>query len=187
MIISITGGPGTGKTSVGKELAKRLGYHFYSVGDLRGNMALERGITIDELNAQGETDDSTDVPIDNKQRELGQTEDNFVIEGRLSWHFIPHSFKVLLTCELNEAARRIYEARKTRPDDRKDEHPYASVEDAKEAIQKRIASDVRRYQKYYNLDYRDPTHFDLVVETAPINGSDAVTDLVEKAIKERNA
>lgn len=187
MIISITGGPGTGKTSVGKELAKRLGYRFYSVGDLRGKMALERGLTINELNKAGEADASTDIPIDDYQRELGKKEDNFVIEGRLSWHFIPHSFKVLLTCDLNEAARRIYEARKHAPEERKDEPPYASIEEAKQAIEERIASDVRRYQKYYHIDYRDPAHFDLVVETAPIHGSDAVTDIVEKAIKEHRS
>src|SRR5689334_16245543 len=98
MIISITGAPGTGKTSVGKLLAKRLGYNFYSVGDLRGKMAMERGLTIDELNKLGEKDASTDTMADDYQRELGRKEDNFIIEGRLSWHFIPHSFKVFLKC-----------------------------------------------------------------------------------------
>ena len=183
MIISITGGPGTGKTSVAKLLAERLGYKFYSVGGIRGQMAIERGITINELNTLGETDPSTDVPVDDKQRELGTTEDNFVIEGRVSWHFIPHSFKVLLTCDTDEAARRIYEARKAQPEDRQDEPEYASIDDVKTAIEERVASDVRRYQKYYNIDYRDPAHYDFVLETAPIKGFEAVTDLVEAAAK----
>ncbi|MEN9557680.1 MAG: hypothetical protein RL141_49 [Candidatus Parcubacteria bacterium] len=183
MIISITGGPGTGKTSVGKLLAERLGYPFYSVGALRGKMALERGVTINELNKIGETDASTDTSVDDYQRTLGTTEDNFVIEGRLSWHFIPHSFKVMLTCDLDEAARRIYTARHESPDDRQDEPLYASVEETREAITQRIESDVRRYQKYYHLDYRDPAHYDLVLETAPIQGAAAVTDVVEKAVR----
>ena len=187
MIISITGGPGTGKTSVGKLLAKRLGFPFYSVGDLRGKMALERGITIDELNARGETDASTDTVADDYQRELGQKEDNFVIEGRLSWHFIPHSFKVLLTCNVDEAARRIFEASKANPDDRPDEPSYASVEDVKKAITDRVESDIRRYKKYYGIEYRDPAHYDFVLETAPIKGVEAVTDLVEEAVKKANA
>lgn len=187
MIISITGGPGTGKTSVGKELAKRLGYRFYSVGALRGDIALQRGLTIDELNRVGETDATTDNPVDEYQRQLGKKEDDFVIEGRLSWHFIPHSFKVFLTCGLDEAARRIYTARLTHPDERKDEPPYASLEDAKTAIQNRIASDVRRYQKYYGIDYRDSSHYDLVLDTTEIAGVRAVTDLVENAVRAASA
>ncbi len=185
MIISITGAPGSGKTSVGKLLAEHLGYNFYSVGGLRGKMALDRGILLDELNKIGESDASTDTSVDDYQKELGTKEDNFVIEGRLSWHFIPHSFKVLLTCDTMEAARRVFHARKEDQEGRADEPEYASVEEAKHAIEERIASDVRRYQKYYRLDYRDPSHYDLVVDTTNINGVPAVTEVVEKAAKER--
>ena len=183
MIISITGAPGTGKTSVGKLIAKRLGYNFYSVGDLRGKMAIERGITIDELNRIGETDASTDTSVDDYQRELGIKEDNFVIEGRLSWNFIPHSFKVMLQCEVPVAAKRIFDARKRENEGREDEPIYPSVEAAEQAIKDRMASDVLRYQKHYGLDYRDPSHYDLVLDTTAIQGVEAVTDAVEKALK----
>lgn len=182
MIISIAGGPGTGKTSVGKLLAKRLGYKFYSVGELRGKMALEQGVTIDGLNKIGETNPETDKQADDYQKELGEKEDNFVIEGRMSWNFIPNSFKILLTCEIDEATRRIFEARKAKPSERPDEPPYISIEEVKPTIKDRVASDVRRYQKYYNLDYRDISHYDLVLETAPIQGVEAVTDILEKAV-----
>jgi cytidylate kinase len=187
MIISITGGPGTGKTSVGKLLAERLGYNFYSVGDLRGKMALERGMTIDELNAQSESDPQSDTTVDDYQRALGTKEDNFVIEGRLSWHFIPHSFKVFLTCDLKKAAERIFHARKHDIEGRADEAVYTSVEEAEQAILHRIASDTLRYQKYYSLDYRDPSHYDLVVDTTHIQGVPAVTDLVEKGARGKGA
>jgi cytidylate kinase len=185
MIISITGAPGTGKTSVGKLLAEHFKYHFYSVGGLRGKMALERGMTINELNKFGETDSSTDTSVDDYQRALGTKEDNFVIEGRLSWHFIPHSFKVFLQCSPAEAARRIFEARKHDTEGREDEPLYASVAEAQQAIEDRIASDVLRYEKYYGVDYRDPSHYDLVVDTTDIHGVEAVTEVIEKALRER--
>ena len=44
MIITISGWPGSGKTSVGKLLSKKLGYQFYSMGDLRGKVALEKNL-----------------------------------------------------------------------------------------------------------------------------------------------
>src|SRR5512135_2381569 len=98
MIITITGTPGAGKTSVAKELAKRLGMKFYSVGAIRGQMAIDRGITIHELNAMGT---ESDVIADQKQKELGASGENLIIEGRLSWFFIPDSFKVLVTVDQN--------------------------------------------------------------------------------------
>ena len=59
MIITISGIPGSGKTTVGRMLAEKLGYKFYSIGDLRGKMAMERGMTIDQLNELGKTDGRT--------------------------------------------------------------------------------------------------------------------------------
>ena len=38
MIITISGLPGSGKSTIGKMLAKKLGYKFYSMGDLRGKI-----------------------------------------------------------------------------------------------------------------------------------------------------
>lgn len=187
MIISISGTPGTGKTSVGKLLAERLGYAFHSVGELRGAMAIERGITINELNKLGETDDSTDKPVDEKVRQMGIEKDNFVIEGRLAWLFIPHSFKILLTCDMQEASRRIFEARKIEEASRKDEPMYTSVEDTLHHIEDRVASDMLRYKKYYGVDYQDPSHYDLVLDTTNIQGVPAVTDVLEKAVSTQKA
>lgn len=165
MIITISGVPGSGKTSVAKILAEKLGMKFYSMGSLRGKMALERGMTIDELNAIGETDKTTDTSVDDYQRELGTKEDNFIIEGRLSWHFIPRSTKIFLACDPKEAAQRIFTARKRSSEGREDEPVYATPEDAAREIEKRTASDVLRYEKYYGVDYRDPSHYDIVIDT----------------------
>lgn len=162
MILSISGTPGSGKTTVGKLLAKELNLKFYSMGSLRGKMAMDRGMDIDELNRLGETEISTDKEIDDYQKELGEKEDNLVIEGRLSWHFIPHSFKIYLICDPQVAADRVFEAQGR---DREDERQYATPEETLLAIQERAASDIRRYQKHYGVDYRDEAMYDLVVDT----------------------
>lgn len=170
MIISLSGVPGSGKTSVGKILADKLGMKFYSMGGLRGKMAKERGMTIDELNKLGENEAFTDKEVDDYQRELGGKEDHFVIEGRLSWHFIPHSFKIFLTCDAPEAARRIFEARKRKEEGREDEPLYKTVNEAEEEIRKRTESDDRRYKKYYGVDYKDVGKYDYVLDTTGSNG-----------------
>ncbi len=170
MIISISGVPGSGKTSVAKILAKKLGVPFYSMGGLRGKMAIERGMTLDELNALGEKEAFTDKIVDDYQRELGEREKDFVIEGRLSWHFIPHSFKVFLDCRVDEAARRICEARKLAHEGRSDEPEYATPEAAIDAITARTDSDVRRYTKYYGVSHLEQAHYDLILDTTDMKG-----------------
>lgn len=163
MIITITGIPGSGKTTAARLLAERLNVPWYSMGDLRGKMAQERGMTIDELNALGETEKFTDEEVDEYQRKLGESGKDFVIEGRLSWHFIPHSFKIFLTVDSKEAGARLYKARQG--DGRSDEPLYASPEEAENYAAGRMASDSRRYQKYYGVDFLDPKNYNLAIDT----------------------
>lgn len=183
MILTISGVPGSGKTSTGKLVAEQLGYSFYSIGGLRAKMAEERGVTIDELNALGEKDHSTDTGVDEEQRRLGETQDNFVVEGRLSWYFIPQSFKVFLTCDPDEAARRIYLAKKK--GDRNDEPSYTDIEDSRKHLDDRMASDTRRYQKIYGLNYQDESHYDLVVDTTKLTGPEQTAERIWQALKTR--
>lgn len=174
MIITIAGLPGAGKTTVAKMLAKRLKMKFYSMGDLRGKMAVDRGITIDELNALKE---NTDVAVDRFQKKLGKTEDNFIVDGRISWHFIPHSFKIFLDVSPGEGARRIFHDQGT--SHRRDEERKKSVIAVKRAIAARIAHDRGRYQRYYHIDFLDQKHYDLVVDTTQKKPKDVLKRIVD--------
>lgn len=61
------------------------------------NLAKERNMSITELNQYSETDGGEiDRILDERQQTLGENEDNFIIDGRLAFHFIPHSCKVFL-------------------------------------------------------------------------------------------
>lgn len=174
MIITISGLPGSGKSTVGKRLAKQLGYRFYSMGDLRGKMAMERGMSIDQLNKLGESEVWTDQEADEYQKKLAQTEDNFVIDGRLSWHFIPQSFKVFLTVDVEEGARRIF--KRQRPD----EPPVTSVQEMAAQIRARIASDNTRYQKWYGVQFNDPKNYDVVINTTRGGQKQVVKEIVAR-------
>lgn len=185
MIVTIAGLPGAGKSTVKDMLAAKLGYSKYSMGDLRGKMALERGMTIDELNALGEKEAFTDKDADDFQKRLGETEDDFVIEGRLGWLFIPHSVKVLLTVQPRAGAERVFEA-KRRGGSRPDEKNYASVEDAQKILGERIHSDVLRYNKWYGVDMMDPKNYDLVIDTTEVS-ADEVVDRILALVKAREA
>lgn len=174
MIITISGLPGAGKTSVGKHLAKKLNYKFYSMGDLRGEIAIKKGITINQLNKLGENESWTDTDVDNYQKELGNTKDNIIIEGRLSFHFIPNSIKIFLTVDPTVGATRIFKTK------RKDEEQTKTIEELKKQIQQRIESDKIRYQKYYQINSYDTKHYDQIIDTTNISIKQATEQILEK-------
>lgn len=178
MIITLTGLPGSGKTTVVKHLSESLGVPWYSVGNLRGKMAKERGMTIDELNKLGESEAFTDKDVDDYQLTLGQSGKSFVIDGRLSWHFIPSSFKVFLDVDPEIGAKRIYQA--SQKGERGDEISYTSEDEVQDFIKKRVQSDVMRYQKYYQIDFLNKENYDLIIDTSHLSPEETVRQILEK-------
>lgn len=176
MIITISGLPGSGKSTVGRLIAERLGYKFYSMGDMRGKMATDRGLTIDELNELGKKEDWTDREIDEYQKKLGQTEDNFVVDGKLSFYFIPQSFKIFLDIDLLEATKRLQQT------NRPDEPVSSTLEDRQRRILERIKSDDERYQKYYQVSSGDHSKYDIVVDTTN-KTPEEITDFILTTLK----
>jgi len=176
MIITISGIPGSGKSTVGKFIAQKLGYKFLSMGDMRGAIALKNHLTIDELNKIGEKEDWTDRQVDNYQRQLGQEEDNLIVEGRVSFHFIPNSYKVFLNVETKEAARRALENRAERTDEKLPD----SLEETEKQLIERLHSDQNRYQKHYQIDYLAPSNFDLFLDTTNLSIQEVVDIILDK-------
>lgn len=173
MIISVTGLPGSGKTTVRNALADHFGYTRYSMGDLWGKLAQERGMTIGQANAALKSDPSIDRQVDEYQSKLAETEDNFVIDSRLAWHFIPRSIKIFLNVDLDEAARRIFESRKN-GNVREDEPNYRSVDEVRAAIEKRTHDDDARYRQWYGVGYLDRSKYDLVIDTTHTPANEVV-------------
>ena len=178
MIISIGGAPGAGKSTVARILAERLGYKRYSIGDVRREMARKRGMTLEEYNRLGETDPSTDTEVDEYQKKLAETEDNFVIDGRTSWHFIPDSFKVYLTVDEREGAKRVF-AELQKGDERNEGRNLTSVEAVLQSNRERIQSDKKRYAAYYGIDAYDTANYDLVIDTTKKIPSEVAGEIIK--------
>ncbi len=146
MIISISGLPGSGKSVVAEELARRLGLDHLSAGDFMREMAEERGLTILELSREAETSAAIDHEIDARTRRLGETRGGFVIDSRLAWHFLPSSVKVFLDVRPDVAAARVYD------DGRGAERENVDLAATQRAIEERLASERLRYEEYYGVD-----------------------------------
>jgi len=179
MIITISGLPGSGKSSVAKEIAKRLKMKRYCIGEMRREIARKKGLTLEDLNRIGEREEWTDKEVDDYQRELGKRDDNFVIDGRTSFFLIPDSFKIFLTVDIRKGAERIFGEIKKSGDKRNEGGDLKSVDDVERSIRKRMESDSRRYRKYYDIDVFDRSHYDMVIDTTDLE----INQVVEKIIK----
>lgn len=161
MIITISGDAGSGKNTVGQILSKKLRMKLYCMGDVKRRMAEEKGMTLSEFNKLEEKEDFTDKEVDSYQENLGKKEDNFIIIGRTSFHFIQFSKKIYLAVDPKTGAERIFN------DKSRTTENYSSLEEAVKKIEERKQSDIRRYKKYYNLDnVYSHGHYGLVVDTS---------------------
>ena len=145
MIITVSGVAGSGKGSVCRMLSERLKFNYYSIGDLRRMMARDRGMTLEEFNKLGETHAFTDKDADDYQAALGQKEDNFIMEGRMSYHFIPHSIKIFLYVDPHVASKRIFNDKSS---NRFNQKKVESLEEQLKLTMDRDASDKHRYRKF---------------------------------------
>ena len=177
MIITISGTPGSGKGTVGRLLAQRLGYRFYSMGDIRRKYAQDRGMSIEELNEISEKDPASDNLVDEYQEKIGEREDKIVIDSRLGFHFIPHSFKIFLDADERTRAQRIM-------NDSRSSEKYKSIEDAVQGLRKRQESDEKRYKNLYNANPYDKKSvgYDLIVDTSE-NKPEELVEMILKGIK----
>lgn len=163
-IITIAGRPGSGKSTASKAIAEQLGYEHFSSGDFFRAIGRERGIDVTQTNQAAENDAEIDRLVDERQTEIGKTQDQLVIDARLAWHFIPGSFKVYLDLDLEVAARRIL----AHMDPIRKAHEHIPDDPAQyaEALQHRLELEATRYEAKYEVDLHDLSNFDLVIDTA---------------------
>jgi len=184
MIISFSGAHGSGKSTIAQKLADKLDWPRYYMGGLRRDAAAKKGLTLAEYNKLGETDPKTDQEVDEYQKKLGETDDNFIIEGRTSWYFIPQSLKIYLDVEESEGDRRVF-GHLQQKNNRNEDKELDSLESVRESLHKRLESDRLRYRKYYDIDVNDLKHYDFYLDTTKLNQDEvfkAVYEWVEKQL-----
>ncbi|MCJ7444722.1 MAG: AAA family ATPase [Methanotrichaceae archaeon] len=152
MIITISGAPGTGTTTLARGLSVELGLRWINSGELFRKIASERNISFKELNRQAEKSPEIDYLIDDAQKALAK-EGTGIFEGRLSGYLLQADLKILLKTNIRSRAERIAK------------RESKLLEDILQETRARVESEARRYKMYYNIDINDFSIYDLVVDT----------------------
>lgn len=113
--------------------------------------------------------------LDERQENLWKTEDNFIIDGRLAFHFIPHWRKIFLTVDPIEAARRILH-----DESRLWVELHETLEHAAENIIVRRKSEDERYMKYYGVHIYDMDLYDIVVDTTKKTPEEVFEEIITR-------
>lgn len=172
MIIAVGGSAASGKSTLARALAERLGYTHLSAGAIMREMAAERNVSLLEFSKLAEHDDAIDREIDERQKREAAKGD-CVVDGRLSAHMLPAAdLKVYLTAPLTTRAARVAE---------RDSKEVSSVEEAQNAIVAREKSERKRYREIYGIDLADTSIYDLTINTQKW-GITETQDLVANAV-----
>lgn len=184
MIITISGTPGSGKSTVAKILVEKLNLERIYVGGIRRDLAKSKNMTLEELNQYALNHPETDVDVDKeaakRAKELNKSNKDVIVEGRVQFHFIPESIKIYIKVDFEEGAKRIWEQIKNIDEkNKRNEDKINSIEEMKNSLIKRMENDKQRYLKYYNVDCYDENNYDLIIDSTNISQEEVANKIMD--------
>jgi predicted cytidylate kinase len=171
MRITISGPPGSGKTTACSKLSEELGLEAVVFGKIFRELAAEKQITLGELGALAEKDPSIDRMIDSRLVETARSHEDIILESRLSAYMLHRNgipaFKIYLDASP--------EVRMARVGLREGQ----TLEQAVEETVDRQRSESKRYMMYYDIDINDLSVYDLIIRTDDLDPDQVLQRILE--------
>ena len=166
MIITITGLPGSGKTTIAKELVRHLHIKHYSMGELVRKIARRKKISVLQLTKKN---NKLADEMDRLQKEIAKTHRDAIIDSRLGAYLIKNArAKIYIHAPLKTRVTRISE---------RDRISY------KEAMHQTLArerEELGHYKKEYNIDYRNKNLYNISLNTDKLKVEQATKKLINE-------
>ncbi|WP_292370026.1 (d)CMP kinase [Methanoregula sp. UBA64] len=168
MRITVSGLPGSGTTSLSRYLAERHNFTMISAGEVFRQCAKEHNMELAEFGRLAEQDPAFDKMIDARQKEIAESKDNIIVEGRLSgWMVDKADLKIWLFAPIECRLERIVFR-----------DQIADLETAKKITLEREHCEAVRYRQYYEIEIGDLSIYHIILNTQHwgINDLGAIVD-----------
>ncbi|MEK7639325.1 MAG: cytidylate kinase family protein [Patescibacteria group bacterium] len=164
-IITVSGKPGSGKSSTADRVAELLGYTRHSSGDVVRHVLAKKHMTLEEYNRLAALDHNLDDKVDEELRTLRDHKD-IVIDSRLGFYWIPESFKVYLDLDLEIATARVFKDLIHNKSRGATESKNNSLDAVAIEVRDRMNTERNRFKSVYGVDPFNTEHFDLIIDTS---------------------
>ncbi|MFH1013907.1 MAG: AAA family ATPase [Thermoplasmatota archaeon] len=167
--ITVSGTPGSGKSTIACMLKERLNIPYIYSGMIFRSLAEMHHMSLADFGRYCEQHEEVDQELDDKQLEFLR-KGNVIVEGRLAgWLAYLHgisAFKVMIDADVSIRAQRVVE------------REQGTVEQRKQEIINREESEWKRYKKYYDIDLRDTSIYDLVIDSSSKNPEEVMERII---------
>ena len=176
MKITLFGLAGTGTSTIGRMLSKKLDHEFTSSGNMFRQFATDNGMTMEEADVYMKTKPETHYKIDDYIKKYGKEKESFIIDSRMAWYFIPDSIKIKLACDDDVRFKRISDSSVSGRIAYKKE----DFEKTKEKTLKRQRDHQEVITELYGVkNMNDDRHFDIVIDTTCIAPQKVISRVLE--------
>jgi cytidylate kinase len=164
VLVTISGLPGSGTSTVARQVAETLGLEHVDGGTVFRAMAAERGLDVRAFSAVAEADPGIDVELDTRLAAIARA-GGVVLESRLAaWIAVNEAVaatKVWIDADMEIRAGRVAL------------REAIGTSQALDANRAREASERLRYRTLYGIDLDDRSVYDLIIDS---------TDLAPEAV-----
>lgn len=178
MRITISGPPGSGKTTACSKLSEALGLEAVVFGRIFRELAAEKHLTLAQLGDIAERDPSIDNMIDDRILQMARTHEDLILESRLSAYMLSKNGIPALKIHMDASPA----VRMQRVGLREGE----TLEQATAKTVERQNSEARRYRQWYGIDISDLSVYDMVINTDDMD-PDQVLEVILEAVHARYA
>jgi len=175
VIVSISGPPGSGKTTLAEFVSEKFGLEPILTGQIFREMAKERGMDLAEFGRYAESHPEVDIELDNlviERIKHGIKEGrNMLLEGRLAGFMLHRakipSFRIYITARPEIRAERIRN------------REGGELRNTQKEMEEREKCERERYLNVYSFDINDMSIYDLLIDSSDMDVEAVVREAAE--------